>query len=67
MMIHSIYLVRKYFFEHMLYEILIGYFAVRFALEVFFERFEYILKLDDVQETDIRCPCESCSGIYILN
>ncbi len=43
----------------MIYEILIGYFTVRFALEVFFG--------DDIPETDIRCPCEYCSGIYILN
>ena len=45
----------------MFYEFLVGYFAVRFALEVIIG--------DDIPETDIRehCNCTMCSGIYILN
>ena len=43
-----------------MYQILIFYFAVRFALEVM---------IGDIPETDIRkpCNCTMCSGIYILN
>jgi hypothetical protein len=45
----------------MFYNILIGYFAIRFLGELLFN--------DDVNETDIRehCDCTLCSGISILN
>lgn len=39
--------------------ILIAYFAVRLVFDV--------LSHQDINETDIRCGCENCSGIYILN
>ena len=43
----------------MIYEIIIGYFTVRFLGELLF--------YNDVNETDIRCSCTLCSGMYILN
>ena len=45
----------------MIYEIIIGYWAVR----VFFE----LISGEDIAETDIRerCNCAMCSGLYILN
>ena len=47
--------------EKIFYEILVGYFTVRFLGE--------LLLSDSVPETDIRehCNCTMCSGISILN
>ena len=45
----------------MIYEIIIGYFTVRFLGELLFYN-------DDITETDIRetCGCSFCSGMHIL-
>ena len=45
----------------MIYQLLVGYFALRFTLELLFD--------EDIPETDIRAPCNCtmCSGLCILN
>ena len=43
----------------MIYEILFTYWAVRIVFDVLLD--------DGINETDIRCGCESCSGLQILN
>ena len=43
----------------MIYEIVLTYFILRFTAE--------LLLMDDIPETYIRCGCEYCSGIQIIN
>jgi hypothetical protein len=45
----------------MFYQLLVGYFAIRFIGELFLG--------EEEEETNIResCRCTMCSGMYILN
>jgi hypothetical protein len=46
----------------MLYEIIIGYFFIRFTAELLLGGEE-----EEEKHRVIKCRCDMCSGIYILN